>query len=476
MAFRFIDDSDGSTCRRFILSGAWWFLIAVIVGLTAATELVAPDAVQSPYLIFPRIRPIHVNTNVFGFLSMLLIGATLFSVCRLSRAPLWSERLGNWTMWLWNLSVLIGMITLALGYTQAREYAEYVWPLDVTIVLCLILLAINVFQTLRSRREHLIYVSNWYAIGALIATLVVYPIGNVMWHFRGSMTGVLDAEWTWFYAHNIFGTWITPMALGLCYFWVPREADKPLYSHTLSMLGFWPYFCFYLQVGTHHLIEAPVPGWMKLVAEVNSVGLLIPVYAFLTNQWMTMRRRWWRVPDSLVLKFLMAGTVMYMLVSTEGAALSLPSVQRLTHFTQIIIGHSHLGLLGFAGFIACGAGYGALREMYGAIWSERLAHLQYWLMLIGIAGFLLFLDDAGLIQGSAWRNGEVVYRVLPELSGDFLGRAVVGCFIVVGAALQVYNFHRTMRMGVPRPPGEALGVPEAPPAERAAIEEGQPWQ
>ncbi|HXR97435.1 MAG TPA: cbb3-type cytochrome c oxidase subunit I [Terriglobales bacterium] len=441
---KIIDSSPGSTSRRFILSGAIWFLAATAVGLLAATELVAPEMVKQKNLIFPRIRPIHVNTNVFGFLSMLLVGAIIYAVCRLCQAELWSERLGNWTMWLWNLAVVTGMISLSMGYTQSHEYAEYDWVIDVMIVVALLLLTYNLLQTLKRRKEQLLYVTNWYVVGALAATLVVYVIGNVMWKpANGALAGMTDAEWAWFYAHNIFGTWITPLSLGLCYFWIPREADTPLYSHLLSMIGFWPYFAFYLQVGTHHLIEAPAPAWLKLIAEINSVALLIPVYAFLTNQWMTLRGNWWRIPDNIVLKFLFAGTVFYFLTSTEGSLLALPSVERITHFTNWVVGHSHLGLLGFSGFIACGAGYGALREMHGRIWSERLAHLQYWLMLVGIIGFTLVLDDAGSIQGHAWRNGEVVYRVLPELMQDYILRAILGCFIVTGAAIQVYNFYKT---------------------------------
>jgi len=454
MKFKVIDTSEGATARRFIISGAWWFFVAVSVGLMMATELVAPEAVRSKYLIFPRVRPVHVDTNVYGFLSMLLVGAMLFAVCRLSRARLWSEKLGNITMWIWNGAILAGLLSIPAGYTQSHEYAEYVWPIDVAVSVCLVLLGINVFQTLRRRRDQLIYVSAWYAVGSIVATLVVYVLGNMMWHLNGALYGMTDAEWAWFFGHNIFGTWITPLALGLCYFWIPRESDQPLYSHTLSLIGFWPYFAFYLQVGTHHLIEAPAPGWLKLIAEINSIGLLIPVYAFLTNQYMTLRGKWWRIPDNVVLKFLFAGTIFYFLTSTEGTLLAMPSVERITHFTNIVVGHSHLGLLGFAGFIACGAGYGVLREMYGAIWSERLANLQYWLMLIGMIGFTMVLDDAGSIQGHAWRNGEVVYRVLPELMNDYILRAMLGCFIVVGAAIQVYNYLKTVQAArLPDPAG-----------------------
>lgn len=466
--FRFIDPSEGSTCRRFIISGAAWFLVATSVGLLAATELIAPEAVRSRYVLFSRIRPIHVNTNVFGFLSMLLIGAMLFALCRLCKTGLYSERLGNWTMWTWNGAVLAGMLSLSLGYTQTHEYAEYVWPIDVVVMIELLMLAYNVFHTLRRRKQQLLYVTMWYLIGAIVATFVVYFLGNVMWHpLTGSLKGMVDAEWSWFYAHNIFGTWITPLALGLSYFWIPRESDQPLYSHTLSLIGFWPYFAFYLQVGTHHLIEAPAPGWLKLIAEVNSILLLIPVYAFLTNQWMTLRGKWWRIPDSTVLRFVFAGTVFYFFTSTEGTLLALPSVQRITHFTNIVVGHSHLGLLGFAGFIACGAGYGALREMYGEIWSERLASLQYWLMLVGMVGFIIVLDDAGSIQGHAWRNGEVVYRVLPEIMNDYTLRVMLGCFIVTGAAIQLYNFIKTAQQARVREP---LLTGIEPPSQTEATE------
>lgn len=443
--FRFIDETPGSTARRFILSGAAWFLAGTSIGMLAAIKLVAPDLVQGRYAIFPRIRPAHVNTVIFGFLSMMLIGGMLWAVSRLAQAPLWSEKLGNWMMWIWNAAVLAGMISIPMGYTQSHEYGEYEWPIDVLIVIALALLAVNIFKTLARRRERLLYVTNWYAIGSVVATLVVYFLGNMMWHVKtGALTGMSDAEWAWFYGHNIFGVWITPLSLGLCYFWLPREADQPLYSHTLSLLGFWPYFAFYMQVGTHHLLEAPAPGWLKLIAEINSVGLLIPVYAFLTNQWLTLRGRWWKIPDSVTLKFVFAGTVMYFFVSTQGALMALPTEQRLLHFTNWTVGHAHLGLLGFAGFIACGASYGVLREMYGEIWSPRLANMQYWFMLIGIAGFTLVLSYAGVVQGSAWRNGETVYRVLPELAVPYIGRAMLGCFIIAGAGIQVYNFLRTI--------------------------------
>ncbi|MGH9507427.1 MAG: cbb3-type cytochrome c oxidase subunit I [Terriglobales bacterium] len=471
MAFKFIDSSPGSTARRFLISGAWWFVGGGVVGLTAATELVAPDLIGARVLIFPRIRPVHVNTMVFGFLSMMLIGGILYAVCRLSRAQLYSETMGNVAMWIWNFAVLAGFLTIPAGFTTSHEYGEYVFPISVALMVAVIMLAINMFKTLARRTEQLLYVTNWYAIGAFTATMLVFFFGKVLWHPKTSaLTGMNDAEWAWFYGHNIFGTWITPLALGLSYFWIPREADNPLYSHAISLLGFWPYFAFYLQVGTHHLIEAPAQPWLKLIAEVNSVGLLIPVYAFLTNQWMTLRGRWWKVPDSIVLKFIFAGTVMYFFTSTEGTIEALPSFQRIAHFTNVTVGHAHLGLLGFSGFIACGAGYGVLREMYGEIWSERLAQLQYWLMLIGILGFTFVLTSVGLLQGLAWRNGETVYRVLPEIFSYYVERGVLGCFILTGAAIQVYNFLKTVYMHRQRQEAEFFGL-EGAAARPAALSE-----
>ncbi|MBI3911922.1 MAG: cbb3-type cytochrome c oxidase subunit I [Armatimonadetes bacterium] len=414
----------------------------VLFGLLAAIEMAAPDFLGGyRALVFGRLRPSHFNTIIFGFLSMSLIGAGLHYVPHLCATRLYSDKLANAAMWLWNLVVLSGIVTFLLGYTSAHEYGEYIWPIDILAVITLLLLAYVVFRTIARREEPLIYVSIWYFGAALLWTAVT-------WAFMGgtgARYGLNDAVWTWFFGHNIFGLWVTPLALAVAYYVIPREARTPLYSHTLSLIAFWALITFYSHTGTHHLLQAPVPAWQKVIASIDSVMLLISVYAFCANVWLTLRGRLWRVEQSIALKFVFAGTIWFFIVSTQGSAQSLMGLQRLTHFTNWTVGHAHIGLLGFAGFIASGAIYGILPQVTGKpIYSAALANFQYWLMLLGTGGFAIVLTIAGLVQGSAWLNGEALYRVLPELGVYMVARAVLGTFVVVAAEIQLWNVTLTL--------------------------------
>ncbi|HET6384760.1 MAG TPA: cbb3-type cytochrome c oxidase subunit I [Armatimonadota bacterium] len=445
---RLLDDRPGSAARNWMISGAFWMFVGVTLGLLLAIFLAAPDFLGGHrYLEFGRIRPLHVNTVWYGFLSMTLLGAGLHYVPQLCRTTLYSERIANLAMWIWNISQVAGMICVITGYTSAHEYAEYPIPVDVTGLFALLLVIYVTYRTIDQRKEPLLYVSIWYYAGALLWFLTSWAfLGGT-----GQRYGVYDAVWTWFYGHQVFGLWVTPLAIGVTYYIVPREAKRPLFSHSLSLIGFWMLVTTYAPVGAHHLLQAPIPSWEKVIAIVQSVMLLIPVYVFLTNIWVTMRGRIGRIEESLALRFVVAGTIWYWVVSTQGTLEALISVQRLTHFTNFVVGHSHNGLLGFAGFIAAGAIYDVLPQVTGhPIYSARLANFQYWLMLIGQTGFFFILTIAGLIQGSAWLNGESVYRVLVELHIYMIWRAWVGTFIVMGAYVQFYNVVMTVRGARPQ--------------------------
>jgi cbb3-type cytochrome c oxidase subunit I len=442
---RLLDDRAGSAARNWMVSGVIWMAIGVTFGLIAALELTAPDFMGgNRWFVFGRIRPVHVNTVWYGFLSMCLIGAGLFYVPQLCKIKLYSEKLANLAMWIWNFSQAAGIVTLMLGYTSTHEYAEYIDPIDILSIIALGIVAWVTFKTIASRKEPQLYVSIWYYGAALLWTLTE-------WIFLGGTgvrSGIYDAVWTWFYGHNIFGLWITPLSLGAAYYVIPREARKPLFSHTLSLIGFWLLVTDYAPTGTHHLLQAPVPAWQKAVATTHSLLLLIPVWVFLSNVWLTLRGRMGRIEESVTLKYVFAGTIWYFIVSTQGSLQSIQNVQRLTHFTNWVVGHSHAGLLGFAGFIAVGVMYDVLPQVVGRpIYSIRLANFQYWLMLLGMVAFMFILTTVGLMQGAGWINGEDVYRVLPETFVYMFYRAFFGVFIVVGSYIQLWNVWKTVKGG-----------------------------
>ncbi len=442
-------DEAHKTALAFFVSSACWFVVATIGGFFLASAMVAPDLAlykNIPWLVFSRLRPLHTNMMIFGFVGSALVGAMFYYVPHLSRTPLYCRRLGRITLWVWNMAIAAGSLTLLLGYTQSREYAEWIWPVDIMVLLGFLLIFYNLLKTVQARREKLLYVSVWYAFGSLIFIFFIYFFGNAVWNPRtGSLVGMPDGILAWFYGHGVVGLFLTPLAVGLSYYIIPLVSRAPLFSHTLSLVGFWTILMFYPHIGTHHLLQTPAPTWLKLVAVTGSVGMLIPVLVVLVNLWMTMRGRLGNLHSNIGGKFVFAGLVWYLLVCLQGPFQSLPYVQRVTHLTNWVIGHSHIAVFGFSGFIALGGIYYILPRITGRpLYSAKLADVQYWLLLIGLSGFFLVLTIAGLIQGSGWLSGAVVYKILPELHVYFVFRLGFGILIIAGAALGLYNIARSL--------------------------------
>jgi cbb3-type cytochrome c oxidase subunit I len=443
----FLKDEQYGTTKGFFISSAVWMVAGTLAGLIGAIELVAPDLLGNlPWIVFGRIRQVHTNLVMFAFVGSALLGAAHYIVAALLRTPLYSERLGKFYLWLWNGALVSGVITLSLGHTQNREYAELIWPIDVVVLLVFALMFYNLFETLRRRKENLLYVSIWYVFGALIFSFFTYLFGNAMWNpDTGSITGMPDAILAWFYGHNVLGFFFTPLAVAVAYFIIPIVSRAPLYSHTLSLVGFWSILVMYSHIGTHHLLQAPAPTWLKVVAITGSIGMVIPVMTVLVNLWLTMRGRLANVHSDIGGKFVFAGSVWYLLTCLQGPLQSLPYVQRLTHFTNWVIAHAHMGVFGFAGFTALGGIYFILPRITGRpLYSRRLAEVQYWLVLIGITGFFVVLTIAGLIQGNGWLNGETVYRLLPQINLYMILRASLGVLIIGGALMGLYNILMTI--------------------------------
>jgi cytochrome c oxidase cbb3-type subunit 1/cytochrome c oxidase cbb3-type subunit I/II len=435
------------TAIGFCLTSAFWMIVGTFFGLLGATELMAPDFIKNVgWLVFGRVRPIHINIVLFGFVTPGLLAAAFYYLPRLLRTELFSEKLGVITVVAWNIALVAVVITLMKGYTQGREYAELIWPIDLAVVVVFLMVFFNFIMTVKQRKEPVLYVSIWYALAAVILTPCTYALGNIIWRpDTGALAGIPDAIILWFYGHNVFGLLLTPLSAGVTYYVIPRAVRAPLYSHTLSLIGFWSLIVVYTHIGTHHLLQVPVPTWLKVVAIVDSVAMVIPVMAFLINVWYTAKGRLGEIHADIGAKFVFTGTIMYFFVSIQGSMMSLPDVQRVTHFNNWVVAHAHIGVLGFAGMIALGGLYYILPKITGKpLYSRLLADIQYWLVLIVSIGFTIVLTIAGLIQGNAWLNGETVYRLLPQIHVYYVTRAALGLMLVTAAALGFYNIFKTV--------------------------------
>jgi cytochrome c oxidase cbb3-type subunit 1/cytochrome c oxidase cbb3-type subunit I/II len=436
-----------ATAKGFCITSAFWMVVATFMGLLGATELMAPDLLENVgWLVFGRVRPIHINLVLFGFVTPGLLSAAFYYVPKLLRTDLYSEKLGKITVFAWNVTLVAAVVSLAMGKTQGREYAELIWPIDMMVVAAFSLVIINIIMTVKQRREPILYVSVWYVCAAVILTAITYGLGNIIWKpSSGALVGIPDAIILWFYGHNVFGLLLTPLSAGVTYYVIPKACRAPLYSHTLSLWGFWALLVVYTHIGTHHLLQVPVPTWLKVIAIVDSNAMVIPVMAFLINIWYTAKGKLGEIHADIGARFVFTGTIMYFFVSIQGSMMSLPDVQRVTHFNNWVIAHAHLGVLGFAGMIALGGIYYILPRMTGRpLYSRLLAVFQYWMILIGTVGFTVVLTIAGLIQGNAWLNGETVYRILPQIHVYYVTRAALGLMIFSSAVIGFYNIIRSM--------------------------------
>jgi cbb3-type cytochrome c oxidase subunit I len=461
---------ENSASANFMLTAAIWILLGTLMGLVLALEFVFPDLFSGiPWLVFGRLRQAHTNTVMFAFLSGGMMGLWLYIVPRLTGRRLWSERLGNVCVILWNAALLVGVLGLLNAYTQSREYAELVWGVDAAVMVVLILNMINIYKTIAHRVEPKLYVSLWFIAGTVMWMPLLYFMGNVMWNPpTGAMTGINDTIISWFYGHNVLGLWFTTGLLAILYYVVPKETHTPLYSHLLSLIAFWGTVFFYTGVGAHHLLWAPIPPWLKTIAIAESIGMLLPVVAFMMNIYLSMRGNWGRIFSSIPLRFMITGWAAYILASYQGTNEALPDVNLLTHFTQYVPGHAHLALLLFGGSIVMGGMYHAIPRIYNSqLYSRNLANVHYSLFFVGFVfffgGFLL----SGLVQGSSWLDqGLPVWSVLPGLRPYLVLRAIGGALIVISFLMFTFNIFAT---AIQRRPVLKPVLPVAAPAALAQV-------
>ncbi|MEK7215206.1 MAG: cbb3-type cytochrome c oxidase subunit I, partial [Chloroflexota bacterium] len=396
--------------RWFFYSAVFWLLVPVLAGLVMAvflfdarTQEWVPEFLR-PAVIFGRLRPMHVNLAMFGWLSMVYAGCMLFLTPRLCGTPLYSERLGWVTLVLWNLLVLGAAVSLPLGFTQGREYAELAWPLDVLLLVCFGLIGVNVWGTVLRRTEPRMYITVWSFLAATAIAPLVYAIGNRVWDFTGAYSGVSDAIINYFYVHNIFNVWFTTLALGLFFYLLPRLTGNPLFSHRLALWGFSSVW-----TGQHHLLYGPGPEWLEILSVSFSILAAIGNAAFLLNSVKTMQGAWHKLGPNLPLRFLATGCLFYFLTCIQGIAQSFRGFNAYVHFTNWVIGHSHLALVGAYSFLCIALVYYVVGRSLDRDANRRLMEWHYWLTLGGLTVFMVSLWIAGLIQGQNWNMGGVPF-------------------------------------------------------------------
>ncbi len=448
-----------------------WFPVFTTLGFLLAIKFLQPTFLTGTgWLTFGRLRPAHVNGVAFGLLSSGLVGAMLYVLPRVVDTPLRFPRLARAVAYAWNLAVAGGVIAILAGYSQGREYAELPWIVDVAVMLCLLALAAVVFGTLKVRREKKLYVSAWYYAGTMLWFPIVYFVGNVMWHVpSGALSGTIDAVFNWYYGHNILGLWFTTLAVPALYYFVPRHVGRPLYSHLLSLIGFFSIAFFYTGVGEHHLLQAPLPEWMRTEAVLMSALMAVPVVTFAVNILLTTRgarRRAW--PDKAFL-FMMAGFWGYIITSLQGSFQAFRTVNQFVHFSQWPVAHAHLALTLGMGFLVIGIAYKILPEVSGKrLWSTRLLDATWWIAILGFTTFFLGMTIAGLVQNSSWAAQVQIVPTLPMLPVHFLVRAIGGGMVVVAAYLFAVNLGMTLVRGGTWSAEAPIADTPLAPAERPA--------
>jgi cytochrome c oxidase cbb3-type subunit 1 len=445
--------TDASSRRPVLLAFSLaiaWLLIGSVVGTLASLKLHVPDLLTGEgWLTFGRIRPAHLNAMIYGWASLAMLGVSLWIIPRLVHTDLRQPRLAQLGILLWNVGLIIGIVGILLGRTDGLEWLEMDrYIADPWLVVGGGLVGLSLLATLGRREVDHLYVSVWYIMAALLWFPVIFIIGN--WP---TWTGAESAATNWFFAHNALGLWLTAVNLGAVYYFLPKVLGRPIESYQLSLLGFWGLAFFYALVGMHHLVGGPVPEWMITTSIVASVLMLIPVLAVAVNHHMTMLGRFGALRYSPTLRFVVLGAIAYTAVSLQGMFTSLHGVNRITHFTHWTVAHAHVGVYSFVTFVLFGSMYYILPRLVGREWpSARLIRWHFWLVLVGIALYVVMLTIFGVFQGLALLDPKVPFQRSVEVSlPGLVARSIAGGILTAGHLVFAYHYWLMVRGRRPAP-------------------------
>jgi len=419
-----IDRISAPPVLILIAAATFWLVLGSIFGLIASLKLHWPDWLDmAAPLTFGRMRTLHLNLVIYGWLSQAGVAAVMWIIPRIFHTPLRAPGMVVAGAVLWNIAVAAGAAALAAGWTDGEEWLEIPWQIDILLAAAAACFVVPLIRTTRARQVHHIYVSGWYFLAAILWFPSLFVIANL----PGVHFGVEEATVNWWFAHNVLGLWLTPLGVGSAYYFIPKIIGKPIYSYAVSLLGFWGLALFYSQVGIHHLIGGPVPTWVVTLSVVHSVMMFIPVIAVAVNQHVTVARNLWALKESLPLRFISFGAVMYTAASFQGSIEALRSVNTIVHFTQYTVGHAHLGAYAFVSLVLFGAVYQILPRATGRAFPSRgMIVLHFWLVVSGFAIYFVALTVGGIFQGLAMLDAtrpfsDSVAVVLPYLEARSIG-------------------------------------------------------
>jgi cytochrome c oxidase cbb3-type subunit I/II len=409
---------DDAVVRKFALATITWALVATLLGLWLALQMVLPWlSFNQPYLTFGRLRPLHTNAAIFAFAGNAIFAAVYHSSQRLLKARMFSDRLSQFHFWGWQAIIVAAALTLPLGITQSKEYAELEWPIDIAIAVVWVAFAINLFGTIARRRERHIYVAIWFYIGSIVTVAILHVVNNIvlpvgLFKSYSIYAGVQDAFMQWWYGHNAVAFFLTTPFLGLMYYYLPKAANRPVFSYKLSILHFWSLVFIYIWAGPHHLHYTALPEWAATLGMLFSVMLWMPSWGGMINGLFTLRGAWNKVAEDPVLKFFVVAITFYGMATFEGPMLSVKSVNALSHYTDWTIAHVHSGVLGWNGFMSFGMLYWLSPRLFQTkLWSPRLANAHFWIGTLGILFYIVPIYSAGVTQGLMWRAFDATGRL-----------------------------------------------------------------
>jgi cytochrome c oxidase cbb3-type subunit 1 len=448
--------------RQFAIMTVVWGIVGMLVGVVIAAQLIWPALnFDVPWFSFGRIRPLHTNAVIFAFGGSALFATSYYVVQRTCHVRLFAPWLATFTFWGWQAVIVLAVITLPMGLTQGKEYAELIWPIDILITIVWVAYGAVFFGTIATRRIKHIYVANWFYASFIVTVAILHVVNSLAIPVNGTLSypiyaGVVDAMVQWWYGHNAVGFFLTTGFLGMMYYFVPKQAGRPVYSYRLSVIHFWALISIYMWAGPHHLHYTTLPDWAQSLGMVFSLILLAPSWGGMINGIMTLSGAWHKLRTDPILKFMIVSLSFYGMSTFEGPMMSIKTVNALSHYTDWTIGHVHSGALGWVAMITIGSIYALIPRVFGreAMYSTKLIDVHFWCSTIGVVLYIASMWVAGIMQGLMWRavnsDGTLTYAFIESLNATYpyyYVRLAGGALFLFGMFIMAYNVIKTVSAG-----------------------------
>ena len=449
---------DMGVVRWFSIAAVVYFVVGTFIGVWIAAELAWPVLNFIPEVTFGRLRPLHTNAVIFAFGGCTLMATGFYIVQRTGSTRLWSNGLAWFTFWGWNLIIVLAVITLPLGITQSKEYAELEWPIDILIAIVWLTFGLNYIMTIAIRKVSHIYVSNWFFMGMIVMITYLHVVNSLaipvsLTQSYSIFSGVQDAMIQWWWGHNAVGFYLTAGFLGIMYYFVPKQANRPVFSYRLSVLHFWGLMFGYVWLGAHHLQYTALPDWTGSLGAAISLAMIIPSWGGAINGMMTLSGAWDRLRTDYILRFMVVALAFYVMSTFEGPVMSIKTVNALSHYTDWTIGHVHSGALGWVAMVSIAALYHMVKKLWNTeMYSDNLVNVHFWLSTIGTVVYIVAMWVSGIMQGLMWRDydeyGTLSYTFVESVAAMhpyYAMRTIGGIIFNLGAWIMLYNVIMTVR-------------------------------